>query len=230
MRLPFASRVRFFAALALAVPAAMAISVAAQAETTGEEPSMVYILSPSEGEHFPEAPATIDVELSVWSSWVDEGIDEVELYIDGALIATQSCFSGCTFEGIVVEEGEHLIHVDGGADTDSNTIYVGGEPPEMETGEEDTTGGEEDTTGGEEEESGAEDTTGGEEEESGGEGEEESAGGEDEYGEDTGGAANDEMGDPASRGCSANGEVPAPWIALGFACLLLIPAWRRGEG
>lgn len=109
-----------------------------EATAAGTDSSFVWFEAPLPNATYPEAPASIDVELSVYQGIDDAGVTSVELYLDQTLIGSMPCTETCSFPGVEVEQGAHTLEVI--SDLGSRyqvTIYVDEDPTsDTDTGSE----------------------------------------------------------------------------------------------
>ena len=195
-----------------------------EGETAGD-PSNIWFQAPLPNAAYDEAPADVEVIISVYQGTEDLGVGFVTLSIDGVEGEQLSCVDGCTFN-VSVEQGMHTLSVvSEPAVYDAYTIiYVDEEPPGGESGSGESGSGE----SGSGSESGS-----GESESSGsgsGESESESGSGGSTSSESGSGGNADADADYDGGGCSVGGDPSTPWALLALPALLLLPGVRRRRG
>lgn len=128
----------------LAAPVVLIGPSESLAEDTGPVPdySYPYFIQPEPNASFPEAPATFDVEIGIYTGLEGLPIDGVDLLLDGDLLGTQACAMGCVFPAVEVSQGIHVLSVRAPANNSMRytTVYVDEEIP-ADTGAADSTDG-----------------------------------------------------------------------------------------
>ncbi len=183
-----------------------------QAEDTGPEySSYVYFITPEPDAFYPEAPTGVDASIGVYQGQT-ANIATVELFVDGVSVGSVECATGCSFDDIQLDQGVHeLVVVADTGSEDTRTVYVAAEPPDTDTGADETgTDTGVDETGDTGEDESGDDSQPGEDE---GEG---------------GGSAGSDDGAPEG-GCEVTDKPGSPWGLLALPALLLVPAFRRRD-